>query len=812
MHPDLPHEQAYFDRALALRDRQQADLARAPSLAANPRAAVELRKRVSRFGLADPDEAVAFGRIEARDDRWYIGKGAIWDDDNDLVVVNWQAPIAAPFYTATPEDPEGLDARRLYRCRGNQIREIEDLLFRQVAEAVADGRPPDPVLSDALLDSLGAARAGELGDIVATIQAAQYEVISRPLDQLLLVQGGPGTGKTVVGLHRVSWLLFNRRDRLEARDVLVVGPNPAFVGYIASVLPALGDAAVVQLPLQALGPRVRIGRVDPPGLRRLKGDRRMLRLILRGLRNRQRVEPVPVRITVDGRALDLDGGRIASRARQLAGRPHNEGHRMLRAFVIAEAGAALAGGTGTAASPRRGEAVRDVDRYLDRVWPSLTPQAFLVELLSSRRQLIAAGAGTLTEAELDSLALPAGTQVGSWQWSVDDVALLDAADALLNGVPATYEHIVVDEAQDLSPLQLESIRRRSRTGSMTVLGDLAQGTAPWAHDSWDTIIQGLRHERVTVETVELEHGYRLPAEAHEVAMRLLGEVAPSLARPQALRASGQEVAVVTVGGGGPGDLDGLAVAVVDTVRDLGPDGIVGVISAPSARTAVASALDAAGVAWSSELRPAAPPVVLLGPGEAKGLEFDSVVVVEPAAIVDESERGLRSLFVALTRCTHRLALGTARPLPEILGLGPAPADAPGPEVVEPEAAEVGGTAPRGAATDGNGHAADRAGDPDAAVVPAPVNGAPGAAPLVRGERGGVAAGVVADAVAVAFDGLAHDIAGAVAGAVVDKLARALDPALLPLVGEEIRRALAARAADAAPPGSLDARRPADRGR
>ena len=200
MHPDLPYEQAYFDRALALRDRQQADLARAPSLAANPTAAVELRKRVSRLGLADPDEAIAFGRIEAHDDRWYIGKGAIWDDDNDLVVVNWQAPIAAPFYTATPEDPEGLDARRLFRCSGNQIREIEDLMFREVADAIAAGRTARPRAVRRAARRRSAQRAaGELGDIVATIQAAQYEVISRPLDQLLVVQGGPGTGKTVVG-------------------------------------------------------------------------------------------------------------------------------------------------------------------------------------------------------------------------------------------------------------------------------------------------------------------------------------------------------------------------------------------------------------------------------------------------------------------------------------------------------------------------------------------------------------------------------------------------------------------------------------
>ncbi|HEX6418458.1 MAG TPA: ATP-binding domain-containing protein, partial [Acidimicrobiales bacterium] len=668
MHPDLPSEQAYFDRALALRDRQQADLARAPSLAANPKAAVELRRRVSGLGLADPDEAVAFGRVQTADDRWYIGKGAIWDDDNALVVVNWQAPIAAPFYTATPDDPEGLDARRLYRCSGNQIREIEDLVFREVADAIADGRAPEPVLTDALLESLGSARSGELTDIVATIQASQYDVINRPLDELLVVQGGPGTGKTVVGLHRVSWLLFNRRDRLEGRDVLIVGPNPAFVHYISSVLPSLGDDAVVQLPLRALGPRVRIGRVDPPELRRLKGDRRMLRLILRGVRNRQRVESTPVELTVDGRRVELDGRRIATRARQLAGRPHNEGYRMLRAFVVAEAEAALArsrgDGLASGAGPPQGEAAREIDNYLDRVWPSLTPQAFLVQLLSSRRQLMAAGAGSLTEAELDMLALPSDAQVSTWQWSVDDVPLLDAADALLNGVPATYEHIVVDEAQDLSPLQLESVRRRSRTGSMTVLGDLAQATSPWAHESWDAIVGLLRHERVGADTVELEYGYRLPAEVHEVAMRLLPEAAPGLASPRALRSAGHEVAVATAAGDGA-----LAPQVAATISELAPDGIVGVVTAPSVRSEVVGALDDRGIAWAPELRPSAS-VVVLTPDEAKGLEFDAVVVVEPAAIVDECEHGLRALFVALTRCTSRLALVHARPLPAVLGLGP----------------------------------------------------------------------------------------------------------------------------------------------
>jgi hypothetical protein len=791
MHPDLPSEQAYFDRALALRDRQQADLARAPSLAANPKAAVELRRRVSGLGLADPDEAVAFGRIQTGDDRWYIGKGAIWDDDNALVVVNWQAPIAAPFYTATPDDPEGLDARRLYRCSGNQIREIEDLMFREVADAIADGREPEPVRTDALLESLGSARSGELTDIVATIQASQYDVISRPLDELLIVQGGPGTGKTVVGLHRVSWLLFNRRDRLEGRDVLIVGPNPAFVHYISSVLPSLGDDAVVQLPLRALGPRVRIGRVDPPDLRRLKGDRRMLRLILRGVRNRQRVESTPVELTVDGRRVELDGRRIATRARQLAGRPHNEGYRMLRAFVIAEAEAALArsrgGDLASGAEPLQGEAAREIDNHLDRVWPSLTPQAFLVQLLSSRRQLMAAGAGSLTEAELDMLALPSDAQVSTWQWSVDDVPLLDAADALLNGVPATYEHIVVDEAQDLSPLQLESVRRRSRTGSMTVLGDLAQATSPWAHESWDAIVGVLRHERVGADTVELEYGYRLPAEVHEVAMRLLPDAAPRLSSPRSLRSSGHEVAVATAVGDGA-----LAEQAAATISELAGDGIVGVVTAPSVRPELVGALEDRGIAWAPELRPSASPVVVLSPDEAKGLEFDAVVVVEPAAIVDECEHGLRALFVALTRCTNRLALVHARPLPAVLGLGSPPQGAHEGEV-QPAAGDRFEVLP---ADDvrfevqpaaGDRFEVQPADDVRFEVQPADDEETEAEPADVEAEEMPVTVDAGAAPVLGALDDLDHDIARAIARAVVDKLVTLVAPPMLPLVAEEVVR-------------------------
>jgi DNA helicase IV len=677
MHPDVPQEQAYFDHAADLRDRLEANLDRAATLSADPKTSADLRRQVGVMGVVDPSQSVAFGRIDVEGQRWYIGRGAIWDEKDDLVVVNWQAPIAAPFYTATPADPEGLDARRIFRCKENQILDIEELVFNGVAKAVSNGEAPTPVVTDALLESLGRERSGALADMVGTIQAAQYDVVARDAEQLLIVQGGPGTGKTVVGLHRVSWLLFNRRDDLRANDVLIVGPNPAFLRYISAVLPGLGEGAVVQLPLASLGPRVSIDLVDPPELRRLKGDRRMLRLLLRAVRNRQRVRRGPIEFAVEGRRVEIEGDRLLARARQVAGHPHNEARRALRAFLTDEAQEQLQrralGDPAAARIPLSGEAARDIDDLLDRAWPNLTPQGFLFELLSTRQQLDAAAVGLLSTEEIELLVLPKDSGLSTRTWSLDDVPLLDLADALLNGPPPCYGHIVVDEAQDLSPMQFESIRRRSRTGWMTVLGDLAQATSPWAPTSWEEVALHLRRDRVPTEIAELTLGYRLPSEVHEVAMRLLPKIAPGLRSPESIRSTGRPVSVLETS---PHEL---ANEVVQVVRSLPGTGLVGVIAAAHDRMAITEAFDLEGLSWAPELDAAASPITVVGPEGTKGLEFDHVVVVEPAHITAESPQGLRALFVALTRPTSRLSVVHAEPLPEVLGLtGPEPEPEPEP--------------------------------------------------------------------------------------------------------------------------------------
>jgi len=517
----------------------------------------------------------------------------------------------------------------------------------------------------------------------------------------------------------------------------------------------------------------------------------MLRLLERGLRNRQRVTTDDIELRVGARQVSLNGRRIATRGRQLLGRPHNEAHRELRAFVIDEARRQLTRAgvrdLGAFEISGRGESGREIDNYLERVWPQLTPQSFLVDLLSSRQQLVTAALGTLRDAEIERLALPSGTRVGTWQWSVDDIPLLDAADALLNGRPPSYEHIVVDEAQDLSPLQLDSIRRRSRSGSMTILGDLAQATSPWAHESWDEVVEQLRHNGVANETVELELGYRLPAEVHEVAMRLLPQVAPTLRSPRAVRRTGHEVMITTTA---PSDL---ATASVETIRDLLGTGLIGVVCPAAVRAELAQSLDDDGLAWSPELRAATSPVVVLGADEVKGLEFDCVVVVEPALIVAEAEHGLRSLFVALTRCTSRLAVVHAESLPEVLGLTSVEPEAPAAATdkederdgVVVDLAMRGDDEPTGAVVvnlsvvDGD--------EPSGAVVVDLAQALGQAAAVGPGERDldPIDAAIARDA----FDGLERQIAQAIAATVAERIIATIRPELVAAVAEELARLL-----------------------
>ena len=648
-----------------------------------------------RLGQLDlGDGALCFGRIDtelgglapAADDlrppsdrgTFYIGRVAVADADQEPVVVDWRAPVAEPFYRATGPEPLGLVRRRHFATRGRTVLDIDDELFGDAADALDDPGAVGVQGHGALIAALTTARSGKLRDIVATIQGEQDEIIRAPLPGVLVVQGGPGTGKTVVALHRAAYLLYTHRFPLEGQGVLVIGPNRLFLGYIEQVLPSLGEAGVQLAVLADL-------LLDPPLVRgydtgltaRVKGDARMSRVVARAVRDRERGLREPLEIGAGLQTLRLDVATswdIANEARRRYRR-----HNAARKFVETEVFAALArSGRGDLDPTALREQLRGqlpMREALEWMWPVLTPTQLLNDLFGSPALLAHAGAGVLDDAETRSLGRARLTDVGEVAWTHDDVPLLDEARALLGPRPRrrrsdddevrTWGHIVVDEAQDLSPMQLRMLERRSLNGSMTVVGDIAQSTGQWAHQTWDEVLDLLPSRRPP-RRAELTTGYRLPAPNMELAARVLREAAPGLAPPRSIRQDGTPPVVVDASR----EPAGLPTAVVaTTLAELDAVGVgnVAIVCPASLVGPVSSALDAAGVDHGQATRHGLDTQVTVVPvGLAKGLELDATVVVEPALIVAEEAQGMRALYVALTRATKRLAVVHALPLPPAL--------------------------------------------------------------------------------------------------------------------------------------------------
>jgi DNA helicase IV len=646
-HPELAAEQAYVDRAYEHLERMQDVVAKAGDLADGEVAQAALdawaAKRLRTF--EDAERGLCFGRLdfEAVERPFYIGRRWVHDEDRQQVVVNWQAPAARPFYTATPHDPHGVTLRRRFRTDGRRLLDLAD---ESLDGSIVDGA----AVGDFLLEELERSRTRHMRDIVATIQADQYRLITRDPSTALVVQGGPGTGKTAVGLHRASWLLYTLRETVLRRGVLVVGPNPTFMEYVSHVLPALGEDAVEQRAVDALVDGIEPELRDLPDVARLKGDTRLAEVIRRAAELRLVSEPHELVIRLEGsfvgvRAREVEELLAAAREELGLGSAARERFRMsvLRRFYE-EYGRVLGG----AAIRNFDEVVKALrtNGYLDRVlkaaWPALQPDRLVRSLLTSRAALAPAAEGILEPAE-QRLLLRRGAG-----WSPGDVPLLDEARALLDEPPPTFAHVIVDEAQDLTPMQLRMIARRARDGAVTILGDVAQATGPVEYRSWRDVLARLPGgDRAEIE--ELRHAYRVPREIMELALPLLDTIAPDVEPPVAYRTGAEPPRLHRVA---EGEL--LAEAYREAARLAREDGLLAVI-VPEALLAAAAGSDL----WDG--------IPLLAPRRAKGLEFDHVVVVEPALIAAQ-EQGLRELYVALTRPTKTLVVVHARPLPEALAI------------------------------------------------------------------------------------------------------------------------------------------------
>ena len=691
-HPELEAEQAYIDHAYECLEASRRSAARLQDTLEVGKGGTEqarwerevfqgnILNRLSQLQLGDA--SLVFGRIdrtaEAGGESFHVGRLAVSDEHQDPLVVDWRAPVAEPFYRATGREPMGLRRRRHFATRGRTLLSMEDELFGEIEGLDGSGEDDTAIAGyGALIAALETSRSGRLGDIVATIQGEQDEIIRAPLPGVLVVQGGPGTGKTVVALHRAAYLLYTHRFPLEGQGVLVVGPNRLFLGYIEQVLPSLGEAGVELAVLADLIPENHVRGRDQGLVARVKGDQRMVPVLRRAVRDRER--PLRDRLEVGYgltvlRVSTAESARIERDARRRF-RTHNAGRRFVEQalFEALAASSRLAPDPVEVRAQVRGELV--VREALEWMWPVLTPGQLLHDLFGSRALLRSAGRHDLTDDEAVALAGRRSASADAVVWTNDDVPLLDEARALLGPPPRrkrpgpddevrTYGHIVVDEAQDLSPMQLRVLSRRSLSGSMTIVGDIAQATGAWAHDDWDGVLDHLPARRPSRRT-ELTIGYRIPAANMALAAKVLAVAAPALKPPSSVREGHSDPRIEAVVD--PARLPAEVVRLVGEECEAVGLGSVGIVCPASLAASVAAALEAAGVEHGAADRHGLEQQVTVVPvGLVKGLELDASIVVEPAAIVRDEAQGMRSLYVALTRATKRLTLVHAEPLPDVL--------------------------------------------------------------------------------------------------------------------------------------------------
>ena len=672
------------------------------------------------------DDRLVFGRLDldaeregGADEQRYIGRIGLTTEDHERLLVDWRAAEAGAFYQATAAHRGRVRRRRHLMLRGREVRDLEDdildptLLGEDGVRADAQG---------ALLAAVTARRTGRMGDIVATIQAEQDEVIRAPLPGAVVVQGGPGTGKTAVALHRAAYLLYTHRERLARSGVLIVGPSTAFMRYIERVLPSLGETGVVMSSLGTLMPGVRAVPERDLDAAAVKGRLDMVDAVAHAVAQRQRLLVEPRRLMIDGTAVKLKPAMVR-RARDKARatrKPHNEARVTFVKILVRELAEKLRKKLEkSSGTPVQRDLLledvrtsRDVRIALNLCWMPLTPEKLIGDLLT-REDLLRAAAPWLSDAEVGALLRPADAP-----WTEADVPLLDEAAELLGrletpgrggefaaqhernlenaraslenmhqtladlGVDGvvdaeqlaaaneargvrrttaetaahdrtwTYGHVVVDEAQELSPMQWRLLARRCPMKSFTIVGDIAQSSRRDAAGSWASVLAPEFGDRWRLE--ELTVNYRSPARVMRWAAQVARAAGLEVSHPRAVREGDHRPRLVTEPGG---DVAALALDAVEVERDRVPEALTAVI-APAGQTG--ELLTALRERWGEAAVDTAPlpgvEIVVATPWETKGLEFDTVVLVSPERIVADARGVVGDLYVAMTRATQSLSV------------------------------------------------------------------------------------------------------------------------------------------------------------
>ncbi len=616
-----------------------------------------------RLDYAGPPETGQSGDDGIAGHSFHIGRRHVHAPDGTPAVIDWRAPVSRPFYRASATDPMNLARRRRFGFSGGELTAYEDELFAGTEDSTPDRSAPVGATrpSRILIDEIERPRSGPMRDIVATIQPDQDDIVRADAAQTVCVQGAPGTGKTAVGLHRVAYLLYAYREQVRRRGVVMVGPNQAFLSYIRNVLPALGELDVSQTTVGELVASVQVRGSDDEAAAIVKGDARMAEVLRRALWASVRAPSAAVVLPRGSRRWRVAAWEIEELVHELRHRGVRYGAaRELLEHRIAHVILTMMEAAGEACDDRTHEAVRrsrPVRAAVDAIWPKVDAVRLVFGLLSSAEALEAAADGVLTAREQAAIVWPSPPRgPGSARWSAADAVLIDEARDLISRTPS-LAHVVVDEAQDLSPMECRALGRRCSTGSATVLGDLAQGTTPWAAPSWPTLLANLGKPDTGVR--ELSVGYRVPRQILDYASTLLAVIAPELRPASSLRADPGALDLTRVPGA---SLAGALVAACR--RACAQPGSVAVIAADPQVPELGRALDQAGLAYGAPGTDAA--LTLVPVTLAKGLEYDHVIVVEPARIAGAEARGLQRLYVALTRAVSRLTVVHSEPLPEPL--------------------------------------------------------------------------------------------------------------------------------------------------
>jgi DNA helicase IV len=639
------------------------------------------------FGRLDYGEAETGIDPELAGSAFHIGRRHVHDPDGTPAVIDWRAPVSRPFYRASRGDVMGVRLRRRFGFSGGELTAYEDERFGKAGPGGGGpGHSEDKKTSRLLLAEIERPRSGPMRDIVATIQPDQDDIVRANAGQTVCVQGAPGTGKTAVGLHRVAYLLYAYKEQVTRRGVIVIGPNLAFLSYIRDVLPALGELDVTQTTVGELvasaSVPVRGTDTDKAGV--VKGDARMAEVLRRALWGSLREPSQSLVLPRGSRRWRVASSRLTSLADELRQRGVRYGAgRELLGHRIAHVILTQMEAAGETCDDRTHDAVRrskPVRACVDQMWPKVEAKRLVFWLLSSQSSESALrrfAAGILDDAEQEAILWsPAPRGPGSARWSQADLVLIDEADDLIERTPS-LAHVVVDEAQDLSPMELRAVGRRCSTGSATLLGDLAQGTTPWSAASWPAVLGHLGKPSASVR--ELDIGYRVPRQILEYASRLLPSIAPGLRPAASVREDAASLSVVPVSPEALGEQVAVACA-----RALRAPGSVAVICADPQVGEISGALRAAALSFgvlggapsadgsSADGSSASVPRLVVVPVTlAKGLEFDHVVLTEPTRIASGGGSGggsgeaygLRRLYVALTRAVSRLTVLHAEPLP-----------------------------------------------------------------------------------------------------------------------------------------------------